>query len=155
KPDLQIAKTVKVSATTVGTVRREMEAKGDVSKLETRTDRRGRGQPARKPRKPTKRPAAPPPTPAVSAATRGQAQGAGQLNQGQEATARLLPPPPGPPKQAAPPPPRDDIGPDSAAEAARLRSCVETLQAEKRCLKLKVEGLEREIADLKDTLATF
>src|SRR6516164_9671167 len=48
KPDLQIAKTVKVSPTTVGTVRREMEAKGDVSKLETRTDTKGRQQPARK-----------------------------------------------------------------------------------------------------------
>jgi hypothetical protein len=48
KPDLQIAKTVKVSPTTVGTVRREMEAKGDVSKLETRTDTKGRKQPAKK-----------------------------------------------------------------------------------------------------------
>ena len=48
KPDLQLAKTVKVSPTTVGTVRREMEAKGDVSKLETRTDTKGRQQPARK-----------------------------------------------------------------------------------------------------------
>ena len=48
KPDLQIAKTVKVSPTTVGTVRREMEAKGDVSKLETRTDTKGRQQPAKK-----------------------------------------------------------------------------------------------------------
>src|SRR5262249_35238899 len=38
KPDLQIAKTIKVSPTTVGTVRRKMEAKGDVSKLEKRTD---------------------------------------------------------------------------------------------------------------------
>src|SRR5262249_30824264 len=49
---------------------------------------------------------------------------------------------------------RDDIGPDSAAEAARLRSCVETLQAEKRCLKLKVEGLERELEELRRKLAT-
>jgi hypothetical protein len=52
KPDLQIAKAVKVSPTTVGTVRREMEAKGDVSKLETRTDTKGRQQPARKARPP-------------------------------------------------------------------------------------------------------
>jgi hypothetical protein len=48
KPDLQIAKTVKASPTTVGTVRRELEAKGDVSNLETRTDTKGRRQPARK-----------------------------------------------------------------------------------------------------------
>jgi len=51
--------------------------------------------------------------------------------------------------------PAEDIGPDSQSEAARLRSCVETLQAEKRCLELKIARLEREIADLKDTLATF
>src|SRR5262245_44097003 len=55
KPDLQIAKTAKVSPTTVGTVRREMEAKGDVSKLETRTDTKGRKQPAHK--QPAKKPA--------------------------------------------------------------------------------------------------
>src|SRR5262249_16180273 len=48
KPDLQIAKTVNVSPTTVGTVRREMEAKGDVSKLERRTERKGSGQPLRR-----------------------------------------------------------------------------------------------------------
>jgi hypothetical protein len=53
KPDLQIAKTVKVSPTTVGTVRREMEAKGDVSKLETRTDTQGRKQPAKRTRSTT------------------------------------------------------------------------------------------------------
>jgi ParB-like chromosome segregation protein Spo0J len=50
KPDLQIAKTVNASPTTVGKVRTEMEAKGDVSKLETRTDTKGRRQVARKPR---------------------------------------------------------------------------------------------------------
>src|SRR5262249_1325693 len=51
-------------------------------------------------------------------------------------------------------PARDDVGPDSAAEAARLRSCVETLQAEKRCLELTVEGLEREVEELRRKLAT-
>ena len=48
KSDRQIAETVKASPTTVGTVRAEMEAKGDVSKLDTRTDSKGRQQPARK-----------------------------------------------------------------------------------------------------------
>jgi hypothetical protein len=52
KSDRQIAETVKASPTTVGAVRTEMEAKGDVSKLDTRTDRRGRKQPRRKPRGP-------------------------------------------------------------------------------------------------------
>jgi len=48
KSNLQIAKTVKVSPTTVGTVRTKMEAAGDVSKLETRKDTKGREQPAKK-----------------------------------------------------------------------------------------------------------
>jgi hypothetical protein len=50
KSNRQIAETVKVSPTTVGTVRAELEATGDVSKLDTRTDSQGREQPARKPR---------------------------------------------------------------------------------------------------------
>jgi hypothetical protein len=49
KSDRQIAETVKASPTTVGTVRAEMEATGDVSKLDTRTDSRGPAQPATKP----------------------------------------------------------------------------------------------------------
>jgi hypothetical protein len=48
KSDRQIAETVKASPTTVGTVRAEMEAKGDVSKLDTRRDSKGRQQPAKK-----------------------------------------------------------------------------------------------------------
>jgi ParB-like chromosome segregation protein Spo0J len=51
KSDLQIAKTIKASPTTVGTVRTKMEVTGDVSKLETRRDTMGRSQPTRKPRR--------------------------------------------------------------------------------------------------------
>jgi hypothetical protein len=51
KPDLQIAKTVNASPTTVGKVRSEMEAKGDVSTVKTRKDTKGRRQVARKPRR--------------------------------------------------------------------------------------------------------
>ena len=83
--------------------------------------------------------------------------------------AKVVVPPP-PPSNEAPQPtaeqphglrgspepsPRDDIGPDSAAEAARLRVRVKELQDEKRCLEFKITGLEREVGDLKDTLATF
>jgi hypothetical protein len=50
KSDRQIAATVKASPTTVGTVRAKMEAKGEVSKLDTRTDAKGVKQPATKPR---------------------------------------------------------------------------------------------------------
>jgi ParB-like chromosome segregation protein Spo0J len=50
KSDRQIAGMIKASPTTVGKVRTEVEATGDVSKLDTRTDSKGREQPARKPR---------------------------------------------------------------------------------------------------------
>jgi len=55
KSDRRIAETVKASPTTVGTVRAEMEAKGDVSKLDTRRDSKGRKQRARKPSKAEKK----------------------------------------------------------------------------------------------------
>ena len=51
KSDRQVAKTVKVSPTYVGKVRADLEAKGDVSTADTRTDTKGRVQPARKPQK--------------------------------------------------------------------------------------------------------
>jgi hypothetical protein len=50
KSDRQIAETVKASPTTVGTVRTKLEATGDVSKLDTRQDAKGRKQPAKKKR---------------------------------------------------------------------------------------------------------
>jgi hypothetical protein len=48
--DRQIAKQTNSSPTTVGAVRKEKEASGDVSKLDTRKDSKGRKQPARKPK---------------------------------------------------------------------------------------------------------
>jgi ParB-like chromosome segregation protein Spo0J len=50
KSDRQIAKTVKASPTFVGKVRAEGEATGDVSTVDTRTDTKGRQQPATKAR---------------------------------------------------------------------------------------------------------
>jgi ParB-like chromosome segregation protein Spo0J len=52
KSDRQIAKTVKTSPTTVGKVRSAMEAKGEVSKVDTRTDAKGVKQPAKKKQRP-------------------------------------------------------------------------------------------------------
>jgi hypothetical protein len=48
----------------------------------------------------------------------------------------------------------DDIGPDSANEAARLRVYVEKLEADKRRLEIRVAGLEREVEELRGKLAT-
>jgi ParB-like chromosome segregation protein Spo0J len=50
--DRQIAKKAKVSPTLVGKIRKEAEAAGDVSTVDTRTDTKGRKQPASKPAKP-------------------------------------------------------------------------------------------------------
>jgi integrase len=48
KSNRQIAKIAKASPTTVGTERAKMEKAGDVSKLDTRVDSKGRKQPAKK-----------------------------------------------------------------------------------------------------------
>jgi hypothetical protein len=48
KSDRQIAEQTKASPTTVGKVRKEMEAAGEVSRLDTRTDKRGVQQQAHK-----------------------------------------------------------------------------------------------------------
>jgi ParB-like chromosome segregation protein Spo0J len=50
KSDRQIAKTVNASPTYVGKVRAKKEATGDVSTVDTRTDTKGRKQPAKKAR---------------------------------------------------------------------------------------------------------
>ena len=52
--DRQIANQIKASPTTVGKIRKESEDAGDVSKLDTRTDTKGRKQPSVKPQKPAK-----------------------------------------------------------------------------------------------------
>ena len=52
--DRQIANQIKASPTTVGKIRKDAEATGDVSKVDTRTDTKGRKQPSTKPIKPAK-----------------------------------------------------------------------------------------------------
>jgi len=54
KSDRRIAKQTKTSPTTVGKIRKQSETAGDVSKLDTRTDTKGRKQPSTKPIKPAK-----------------------------------------------------------------------------------------------------
>jgi hypothetical protein len=63
KSDRQIAKQTGVSNTHVGKVRKELEKSGDVSTVDTRTDTKGRQQPATKPPKPVavKKSTVPPP----------------------------------------------------------------------------------------------
>jgi hypothetical protein len=61
KSDRQIAKMTGTSPTTAGKVRSELTAKGDVSKMDTRTDTKGRKQPVKK-SKPNSVKPPPPPT---------------------------------------------------------------------------------------------
>jgi hypothetical protein len=59
KSDRQIAEQIKSNRTTVGQIRKRLETSGDVSIVDTRTDTKGRRQPARKP--PEAAPSAPNP----------------------------------------------------------------------------------------------
>jgi hypothetical protein len=173
KSDRQIAETVKASPTTVGTVRAEMEVAGDVSKLDTRRDRRGRQQPARKrsPRnmvrngliRATKL------GPDVMAKIEGTS-----LDSAAEQNA-LIDLDRGVPEgehtdivkkfaaaaaagkqlsavkyiETGAALRREDIGADSMSEADRLRAHNEQLEAENARLQAKIAGLESEIVDLK------
>ena len=115
KSDRQIAETVKASPTTVGTVRAKMEASGDVSKLDTRTDAKGRQQPARKAAKKTQKKKSAEKKPEKNEPVEPAAAGA-----------------------------RDDIGADSTGEIGRLRVRNEELENKCRLLELKIAGLESE-----------
>jgi hypothetical protein len=70
KSNRQIAETVKASPTFVGKVRAEKEATGDVSTVDTRTDTKGRKQPAKKAKK-AKQPAKSEPVESAAPASRG------------------------------------------------------------------------------------
>jgi len=114
KSDRQIAETVKVSLTTVGTVRAEMEATGDVSKLDTRTDSKGRKQPARKT---TTKP--PPVSEEVLQQRAAAAERIRALMGGKT---------------------RDDIGPASNDEITRKDTLIEELQTDSADLKSRTSG---------------
>src|SRR5262249_34731084 len=129
KSDRQIADTVKASPTTVGTVRAKMEDKGEVSKLDTRTDAKGVKQPAKKP-------SAKPPSPPQPAEVR---ETIPQLIDGLKAEGRknMATMSPGTVARLAAllerkleePKARDDIGADSRSERERLAAENEELRA--------------------------
>jgi len=120
------AKLVNAGFTTV-------EATGDVSKLDTSADTRGRRQPVHKAR--ATAPQARLSERAVVAVKTGVA------NLATERTAA-------PSESSATVAARDDIGPDSAGERARLNARIDELQAEKRQLEIKAVSLRSEIDEL-------
>ena len=121
KSNRQIAKTVKVDHKTVASVRAEKEGRGEIPHVETRTDSKGRKQPARKT---TRKP------PPVSAEVLQQREADIRGRMGGNKV-------------------RDDIGSESAGEIARLNARIDELQAEKRQLEIRAVGLRREIDELK------
>ena len=150
KSDRQIAETVKASPTTVGTVRAELEAKGDLSKLDTRKDSKGREQPAKKTI--TKRG-----TVKFTVERIQQIRNLVERGKTREEIAEIIGVTVGSLQTTCsrlgislrkPAASRDD-GDDSTGEAERLRARVEELQADKRRLEIKIAGLESEIEDLK------
>jgi ribosomal protein S14 len=127
KSDRQIAETVKASPTTVGTVRAEMETKGDVSKLDTRRDSKGRKQPAKKPPR--------------AAANATGAEKTSNKNNGAKPSGAANTAPASPTTPA-----RNEIGSASTSEA-RARN--EERENEKRRLEIENTGLRSEIEEVK------
>jgi hypothetical protein len=124
KSNRQIAKTVKVDHKTVASVRAEKEGRGEIPHVETRTDSKGRKQPARKT---TTKPAP------VSA----------EVLQQREATAERIRGRMGGNKV------RDDIGSESAGEYERLRARNEELQAQLTHFEFQNIALRSEVGELK------
>jgi hypothetical protein len=124
KSDRQIAGTVKASHHTVGAVRAEMEGRGQVAHVETRTDSKGRKQPARKT---TTKP------PPVSAEALQQREAAAARIRGRMGGSKV----------------RDDIGSESAGECERLRARNEELQAQLSHFEFQNIALRSEGGELK------
>ena len=123
KSNRQIAKTVKVDHKTVASVRAEKEGRGEIPHVETRTDSKGRKQPARKTT--TK----PPPVSAEVLQQRAAAAECIRALMGGKT--------------------RDDIGPASNDEITRKDARIEELQADKRRLEIENMGLRSEVEETK------
>jgi hypothetical protein len=133
KSNRQIAEAVKADDKTVGSVRHALEGRAEIPHVETRTDTKGRRQPARK------RPARKQQPTEADLEARDAAEAA---NRG---IADATEPDPTSSPQAA----RDNISPDGSGELARLRARVEELEAEKCRLENKITRLESEIEELR------
>ena len=139
KSDRQIAETAKTDHKTVASVRAEQEARGEIPHVSTRTDSKGRQQPARKPSERKSREE-------IAAYEAGRLLGclerasdAVQRNFIQYLPAEILVH-------------RDDIGTASNGEIARKDARIEELEHENRRLQLENIALRSEIEELKTQL---
>jgi len=124
KSDRQIGETIKADHKTVGAVRAEKEATGEISPVEKRVgkDRKARKQPVKK---------------ATTAKSPRAAQA--KATEAQETKAARKP--------------RDDIGPGSTSELARLRARVDELENGKLRLQRENLALRNEVEELRQRLA--
>jgi hypothetical protein len=151
------AKMAKVDDKTVGAVRAALERRSEIPSVSTRTDSKGRAQPATKPSRERY-------TPEVIkqiknllergasrediATTIGRTTGSLQsacwrLGISLRRNATTTPTPP-PPEDT-----RDNIGPASSGEIARLNARIDELQADKRRLEIENIALRSEIGEFK------
>ena len=126
KSDRQIGETIKADHKTVGAVRAEKEATGEISPVEKRVgkDRKARKQPVKK-------------------ATTAKSPRAAQRKATEAET-----------KAARKPKPHDNIGPNSSSEAERLRARNQELENENACLQRENLALRSEIDELRARLPT-
>jgi hypothetical protein len=157
KSNRQIAKTVKVDHKTVASVRAEKEGRGEIPHVETRTDSKGRAQPATKPSRGrftlevikqiknlVERGASREDIATTIGVTTSSLQSAcWRLGISLRRKARTTPTPP-PPEDT-----RDDIGPASSGEIAHLNARIDELQADKRRLEIENTGLRSEVEETK------
>ena len=124
KSDRQIGEMIKADHKTVGAVRAEKEATGEISPVEKRVgkDRKARKQPVKK---------------ATTAKSPRAAQA--KATEAQETKAARKP--------------RDDIGPGSTSELARLRARVDELENGKLRLQRENLALRNEVEELRQRLA--
>jgi hypothetical protein len=126
KSDREIGRMINVDNKTVASVRAGEEAREEIPHVESRSDSKGRQQPAkRKLAKPSTKPST---KPAAKPNTKPSAKPAADSKAG------------------------TDVGPSSTGEIARKDAEIEELRNAKRMLEIKIAGLEREIKELKAQL---
>jgi hypothetical protein len=125
----RIADQVKVDDKTVGAVRAELEGRAEIPHVSTRTDSKGRQQPAEK--KSKKQPAEK--EPVKESAKESAKEPATTSTPVESVTAAS----------------RGDVGADSAGEIKRLEARNEELENQKRQLEIKLEGYKNENAEFK------
>jgi hypothetical protein len=141
KSDRQIAEQAKSNRTTVGQIRKALEKTGDVSIVDTRTDSRGRAQPAHKDNEASK------------AGELAKPPGGSKARPRKKDRVGEKPDHPSRPEQHIDKQlveQREDIGATSSDELARKDAEISDLRNAKRRLEVENEGLRSEVQELRE-----